>query len=366
MVTPGGHYSVLVVEDNPDIAVGLQDLLQHDGYEVTLAATCAAASALVSQKRFNAILLDLGLPDGVGLDVLKDVQRRDSSLPVIIVTAHIAQERTVGSLGKGAFAYLTKPYNREELRQTLRRAIGVKELAVKVERAEQSLTESEHRFQSLVESASDGIVVANGRGIVVSWNRAASHLFGYSTEEIIGQPLTVIMPPRYREAHERGLARFEATGKGRLIGSVVELHGLRKNGEEFPIELSLATWKTASGSYYSGIIRDISERKKAAQALEQLEHQHTLILTQAGEGIYGVDDQGKTTFVNPSAANMLGFAVEELLGRHMHELLHHTRADGTPYPAEECPVYAAIRDGQIHRVVDELFWRKDGTSLPVE
>lgn len=366
MVTPGGHYSVLVVEDNPDIAVGLQDLLQHDGYEVTLAATCAAASALVSQKRFNAILLDLGLPDGDGLDVLKDVQRRDSSLPVIIVTAHIAQERTVGSLGKGAFAYLTKPYNREELRQTLRRAIGVKELAVKVERAEQSLTESEHRFQSLVESASDGIVVANGRGIVVSWNRAASHLFGYSTEEIIGQPLTVIMPPRYREAHERGLARFEATGKGRLIGSVVELHGLRKNGEEFPIELSLATWKTASGSYYSGIIRDISERKKAAQALEQLEHQHTLILTQAGEGIYGVDDQGKTTFVNPSAANMLGFAVEELLGRHMHELLHHTRADGTPYPAEECPVYAAIRDGQIHRVVDELFWRKDGTALPVE
>src|SRR6186997_3454539 len=90
------------------------------------------------------------------------------------VTAHIAQERTVGSLGKGAFAYLTKPYNREELRQTLRRAIGVKELAVKVERAEQSLTESEHRFQSLVESASDGIVVANGRGIIVSWNRAAS------------------------------------------------------------------------------------------------------------------------------------------------------------------------------------------------
>src|ERR1044072_5114789 len=123
MVTPGGHYSVLVVEDNPDIAVGLQDLLQHDGYEVAMATTCAAAIAVVSQKRFNAILLDLGLPDGDGLDILKDVQRRDPSLPVIIVTAHIAQERTVGSLGKGAFAYLTKPYNREELRQTLRRAI---------------------------------------------------------------------------------------------------------------------------------------------------------------------------------------------------------------------------------------------------
>ena len=134
MVTAGGRYSVLVVEDNVDIVIGLQDLLEHDGYDVTVTGTCAGAIALISQQRFNAILLDLGLPDGDGIEVLHDVQRRDSSLPVIIVTAHIAHERTVGSLGKGAFAYLTKPYNKEELRQTLRRAIGVKELAVGIMR----------------------------------------------------------------------------------------------------------------------------------------------------------------------------------------------------------------------------------------
>jgi len=366
MAALGKRYSVLVVEDEVDIAFALRDSLEHDGYEVTVAGTCAAAIELIATQRFNAVLLDLGLPDGDGIEVLKDVQRRDVSLPVIIVTAHIAQERTVGSLGKGAFAYLTKPYNKEELRQTLRRAIGVKELAVKAEQAEQSLTESEHRFQSLVESASDAIVVADGRGLIVSWNRAASRLFGHSMEEILGQPLTLLMPERYRQAHERGLARIEATGEGRLMGRVIELHGLRKSGEEFPIELSLATWKTAKGSYYSGIIRDISERKKAAQALEQLQHQHTLILTQAGEGIYGVDRHGKTTFVNPSAAHMLGYQVDELLGRRMHDLLHHTRADGTPYPAETCLVYAAIRDGQVHRVIDEVFWRKDGTAFPVE
>ena len=366
MVTPVGPYSILVVEDNPDIVIGLQDLLQHDGYDVTVAGSCASAITHIGMQRFNAILLDLGLPDGDGLDVLREVQRRDASLPVIIITAHIAPERTVGSLAKGAFAYLTKPYNTEELRQNLRRAIGVKELAVKVERAEQSLTESEHRFQSLVESATDAIVVANGCGVIVSWNRAATRLFGYVTEEIIGQPLTVLMPARYRQKHEQGLARIEATGKTRVIGSVVELHGLRKNGEEFPIELSLATWKTGTGSYYSGIIRDISERKKAAQALEQLEHQHTLILTQAGEGIYGIDVNGNTTFANPSAASMLGYRVEDLLGRHMHDLLHHSKPDGSRYPVEECPIRAAVLDGQVHRVVDEMFWRKDGTGFPVE
>ncbi|HEU4683660.1 MAG TPA: PAS domain S-box protein, partial [Nitrospira sp.] len=300
------------------------------------------------------------------LDVLKELQRIDPSVPVIILTAHISPDRTVGSLIKGAFTYLTKPYNREELRQTLRRAIGVKELAVKAERAEHLLTESEDRFRSLVESATDAIVLSDRSGRILSWNQAASRMFGFTTQEALGQPLTLLMPARYRRAHEEGLRNIEATGKSRIIGKMIELHGLRKDGTEFPIELSLATWKTRHGSFYSGIIRDISERKRTEQALKQLEHHHTLILNQAGEGIYGLDLDGHTTFVNPSAAMMLGYRVEELLGQPMHALLHHSKADGTPYPVEACPIYAAIRDGQVHRIENEVFWRKDGSSFPVE
>jgi PAS domain S-box-containing protein len=359
-------YRILIVEDNPDIVIGLQDLLQHDGYHVTVANCCTAALAQIREQRFNAILLDLGLPDGDGADVLKEMQRLDASVPVIILTAHIAQERTVGSLIEGAFTYITKPYNREELRQTLRRAIGIKELAVKMRRVEHLLSESEDRFRSLVESASDAIVVADGRGAIVSWNRAASVLFGYSQEEAVGRPLTILMPARYRQAHERGLARMEATGQSRVIGSIVEMHGLRNDGTEFPIELSLATWQTESGNYYSGIIRDISGRKRTEQTLDQLRRRQTLILTQAGEGIYGLDLDGRATFVNPSAAAILGYGVEELIGRHMHHIIHHTKPDGTPYPVDQCPVHAAMRDGFPRRVVDELFWKKDGTALSVE
>lgn len=359
-------YRILVVEDNPDIVIGLQDLLQHDGYHVTVADCCAAALTQIREQRFNAILLDLGLPDGDGADVLKEMQRLDASVPVIILTAHIAQERTVGSLIEGAFTYITKPYNREELRQTLRRAIGIKELAVKMRRVEHLLSESEDRFRSLVESASDAIVLADGRGTIVSWNQAASVLFGYSSEEAVGRPLTILMPVRYREAHEQGLARMEATGQSRVIGSVFEIHGLRKDGTEFPVELSLATWQTENGNYYSGIIRDISSRKRTEQTLDQLRRRQSLILTQAGEGIYGLDLDGRTTFVNPSAAAMLGYRVEELIGRHMHHILHHTKSDGIPYPVDQCPIHAAMRDGIPRRVVDEVFWKKDGTALPVE
>jgi two-component system sensor histidine kinase/response regulator len=94
--------------------------------------------------------------------------------------------------------------------------------------------------------------------------------------------------------------------------------------------------------------------------------QNKLILDSAGEGIYGLDLDGKTTFVNPAAAKMLGYEIGELIGRGMHDLLHHTRADGTSYPREECPIYAAFKDGIVRRVSEEVFWSKDGTSFPVD
>ena len=107
-------------------------------------------------------------------------------------------------------------------------------------------------------------------------------------------------------------------------------------------------------------------KKDLARALSELQRRNVLILEAAGEGIYGLDTEGLTTFVNPAAARLLGWDTEELIGSPMHAVLHHTRPDGSPYPREECPIYAAFKDGQVHRVEDEVFWRKDGSSFPVE
>ncbi len=313
MVTEASPYSVLVVEDNLDIVMGLQDLLHHDGYAVMVAGTVAGALELVRAHRFNAIILDLGLPDGDGIEVLKESQRLDPSLPVVIVTAHISQDRTVGSLVEGAFAYLTKPYDREELRHILRRAIGVKELAVKVTRAEHLLSESEKRFRSLVESAGDAIIVGDGHGLILSWNRSASTLFGYDDEEVIGQSLTLLMPTRYRHAHEQGLARMESTGKGRGMESVLELHGLKKDGTEFPIELSLATWKNADSTYYSGIIRDISERKNAERAVQEGQERFRQ-LAEHIKGVFWITDPAKQDmlYISSGYENIWGRSCESL------------------------------------------------------
>ena len=110
-------------------------------------------------------------------------------------------------------------------------------------------------------------------------------------------------------------------------------------------------------------------RKSSTQSQAELEHikqLHDLILQAAGEGVYGLDCEGMTTFVNPAAAHMLGWEADALIGQPMHKLLHHTRPDGTPFPRKECPIYAAFKDGAVHLVDDEVFWRKDGSSFPVD
>ncbi|AFY39684.1 PAS/PAC sensor signal transduction histidine kinase [[Leptolyngbya] sp. PCC 7376] len=104
----------------------------------------------------------------------------------------------------------------------------------------------------------------------------------------------------------------------------------------------------------------------AAQELRKLRRQHQLILNAVGEGVYGLDLDGNVTFVNPAAVQMINVPIEELIGKSMHAVLHHSHADGSHYPKENCPIYAALHDGSTHRVMDEVFWRKDGTSFPVE
>ncbi|MEB3337361.1 MAG: PAS domain-containing sensor histidine kinase [Leptolyngbyaceae bacterium] len=101
-------------------------------------------------------------------------------------------------------------------------------------------------------------------------------------------------------------------------------------------------------------------------ALETLRRQHQLILNSVGEGVYGLDLEGRATFVNPAAAKMLGWEVEELIGQSMHSVLHHSLPDGSPYPIHKCPIYEAFRDGRIHRANTEVFWRKNGSQFPVE
>ncbi len=126
------------------------------------------------------------------------------------------------------------------------------------------------RAAAIVETVPEGIVSVDGAATIRSFNRSAEIIFGYSEQEVLGRPVTLLMPERHREAHKQELERARSGGETRVIWKALETHGLRKDGREFPVELSLSTLKTAEGMSFIGVIRDITERKRAQEAVEKL------------------------------------------------------------------------------------------------
>jgi two-component system, sensor histidine kinase and response regulator len=136
-----------------------------------------------------------------------------------------------------------------------------------IRKTESELINSEQRFRTVTQSANDAIITVNSEGIIINWNKGAEKIFGYSESETTGKNLTFIMPQNYAEKHIAGMKRIKQGGEQRIIGKTVELIGLHKSGKEFPIELSISEWETMEGKFYSGIIRDITERKRIESEL---------------------------------------------------------------------------------------------------
>ena len=178
----------------------------------------------------------------------------------------------------------------------------------------EALQSSEHRFHSLVETASDAIICANSSGKIVLWNGGAEAIFGYPAADAIGQPLTLVMPELFHERHRQGMKRFLATGKPRIMGRTIEMFGRRSDGSEFPVELSLTSWKAKQETLFAGIIRDVSERKRAEEALRESEERFRLLTENATDGIYRfrLDPPGYE-YVSPAMTTLFGYERDEWL-----------------------------------------------------
>jgi two-component system, cell cycle sensor histidine kinase and response regulator CckA len=236
------------------------------------------------------------------------------------------------------------------------------------EQAERALQEREERFRQLAENIEEVFFVMDAQYRETLYiSPAYETIWGRTCRSLYEDPRSFFEPiiPADREPLLASILRIQA---GEDPGKV-EYRVVRPDGAVRWILSHAIPIRDDRGEVYriSGVALDVTERKRAEGALRASEEQFRLLLNSTAEGIYGLDVNGRCTFCNPAAARLLGYErSDELFGKKVHALMHHTRADGSPYPQEECLIYQAFRRGEGTHVEDEVFWRADGTSIPVE
>jgi two-component system, chemotaxis family, CheB/CheR fusion protein len=221
------------------------------------------------------------------------------------------------------------------------------------------------QLSAIVESSDDAIVGHTKAGIVTSWNRGAARLFGYAAEEAIGRHINFVFADDARHDVDKILA--EVCGGDHV--ERVEMALRRKDGVSIDASVKFSPIRDGANAIVgvSAIARDITPIVRARQEVAEREERIRLLLDSTAEAIYGVDLSGACTFCNAACAELLGYdSPAALIGKQMHPLIHHTRADGTPYPPEQSPIYEAMRRREGAHVDDEVLWRADGTSFPAE
>jgi PAS domain S-box-containing protein len=184
-------------------------------------------------------------------------------------------------------------------------------------RAEEELRESEERLRAVVDTAVDGIVTIDEQGIIGTVNPAAERIFGYSAGEMIGQNVRIIMPEPYRSAHDSYVSTYLRTGKRKIIGSKREVPGRRKDGTIFPLELGVSERRLGSQRIFTGLMRDITERKRAAEALAE----QARLLDLSNDAILVRDAADRILYWSRGAEELYGWSRQEAIGKNAHELL---------------------------------------------
>ncbi len=228
--------------------------------------------------------------------------------------------------------------------------------------SEDALRQSEERFSKAFQLSPAALSLTRSDGTILDINEAYERLSGYRREELINRDVTEfgIFTPQQRAE----LRRQMADGRGRLREAELTIRS--KSGELRHVLYSVEVVEINGEPCALALAFDITRSRQAEATIEQLNRRMELILHSAGEGIYGVDVDGRITFVNPAMAQMVGWEPAELLGQEAHSLLHHSRADGSAYPLEECAIWLSTRQGRVFRGDEDIYWHKDGRLISIE
>ena len=255
---------------------------------------------------------------------------------------------------------------------TPNRIDGVSRDITERKKAEQALRESEEKYRLLTENTADVIWVLNittGKYAYIS--PSVFRLRGFTAEEAMNERLEDSLTPDSVEIVKDAIAKNIKIflEHPELSNSYInEIQQYCKNGKVIWVEVSTQFLYGSTGDIeVLGVSRNIEERKKAEEELRKSEEHIRLLLNSTAEAIYGIDLDGNCTFSNSSCLKLLGYTtVDELLGKNMHQQIHHKHANGTQYDVKDCPIFKAFKNGVGAHFANEVFWRADGTSFPVE
>ena len=318
---------LLLLEDNPGDRRLVQAKLSDAApsrFVISQVERLAEAIDRLGNEAFDVILSDLTLPDSDRLNTVRSLVAHCPTLPLVVLTG--SNDDSIGdhAIEQGAQDYLIKSdasgaliarslryaMERKRFELELRKANTV--LDTQVTERTAALASSLASAHALAETASDAIVTTDQSRTILSWNHAAGKMFGYTEAQALGQNLTLIIPVRYREPHTAGMTRVLADGVDCVVGKTVELIGLTKAGLEFPMELSLSTWSAPQGKMFAAIMRDVTKRKRAEDALRQSEERWQFAIEGAGDGLWDWNILTGEAFYSRRYKEMLGFADEEI------------------------------------------------------
>lgn len=304
--------SLLIVDDDPDIRHALQDLLEHEGYLVQSVSTGQEALARVTQQHFHAMILDVGLPDQDGLSLLPVVKQADPLVPVVMISAHVTKEQKAQALRLGAFAWLDKPYSREELKALLRGAIGPV-AAVRAEEVERKLFRSQIEQQALLELIPAMVWYKDTHNRIVRANRRAAESINKTVAEVEDQSTYDLYPEEAEKYYQDDL---EVITSGQPKLGIVELYQTASGGKRW-VQTDKVPYRDAQGTVMGVLVlaQDISERRRAEEALRE-SHERFRQLAEHIREVFWLTDPAKTHMIYISPG------YEDIWGRTCSSLYH--------------------------------------------
>jgi protein-histidine pros-kinase len=368
-----GGPRILVVEDDPDMQRLMVRALAPE-YQIETAADGAVGVEKALAIRPDLVVTDLKMPGLSGYELVRQVRRHpELDATSILVLSGLGDTAVrIQLLSEGAQDFIAKPFAVGELRARVRNLIGA-------QRARAALIDrGAAREAAIFEVAPDGIISIDHRGLVTQFNPAAEAIFGYPRAVAMGQPLAaLISPPSLRQPPQAGLPPYLASGEGSVLGARVEMKGTRRDGTEFPLELSICRIPASDPPVFTGFLRDLTEPKRAAEALRaaearlaaaeakvKAEQRFRKLLESAPDAMIIVDTRALVVEANAQTETLFGYARGDLLGQDVAMLVPGRLRD--KHLAARAAYLRELKSLPMGAGGELYGLRRDGTEVPLE